>query len=106
MKSSLTLQTKIGMNNAFGWCLDRHEKAKMEGRWVSPRTRGRARSLSTKGFTDNFNANGVSRGALVRKIAKAVVDVLLNIMFVVGRHVVNVSSCTSNNGISSQGKHM
>jgi hypothetical protein len=45
----------------------------------------------------NFNAMGVSRGALVHSIAKAFFDVLLNIMFVVGMQAVNVSSCTNNN---------
>ncbi len=45
----------------------------MEGRWVGPRRRGRVRSLSTVTIAaDNFNAIGVSRGTLVRTIAKAV----------------------------------
>ena len=42
------------------------------GGWV-PRRRGRVRSLSTVTIVaENFNADGVSRGALVRTIAKAV----------------------------------
>jgi hypothetical protein len=46
----------------------------MEGRWVGPTRRGRVRSLSTKMIAaDNLNAIGVSRGALVRTIAKTVV---------------------------------
>ncbi len=54
-------------------CLGRHEKAKMEGRCVVPRRRGRVRSLSTITIAaDNFNAIRVSRDALVRTIAKAV----------------------------------
>ncbi len=52
--------------------MGRREKEKMGGRWVDPNRRG-VRSLSTRGVAaDNFNAVGVSRGALVRTIAKAV----------------------------------
>jgi hypothetical protein len=47
-----------------------------DGDWVDTkkqrwRRRGRVCSLSTTAVADNFNANGVSRGALVRTIAKA-----------------------------------
>ncbi len=66
-------------------------------RWV-PEEEGALRSLSTITIAaENFNANGVSSGALVRTIAKAFLLLLLNIMFVVGRQAVSVSSCTHNN---------
>jgi hypothetical protein len=66
-------------------------------RWGVPRRRGRVCSLSTVTIVaENFNADGVSRGALVRTMAKAVFC-LLKTMFVVGRQAVRVSSCTNNN---------
>ncbi len=52
---------------------DAKKEAKMGGRWVGTSRRGSMRSLSTITIaTDNFNAVGVSRGALVRTISKAV----------------------------------
>ncbi len=81
-------------------------KVKMGGRWMGPRRRGRAWSLSTVTIAaDNFNAIGVSRGALVRTTAKTVVCWMYTVkvsmetktVFVVGRHTVKVSICTNNN---------
>jgi hypothetical protein len=79
------------MNNAFGWSLGRREKAKMGGRWLGPRRRGRVRSLSAITIAaDNLNAIAVSRGALVRTIAKAVFCFVEYHVFVVGRQAVRV----------------
>jgi hypothetical protein len=59
------------MHLGGNWVDAKRQRWEADG-W-GPRRRGRVRSLSTMTIaTDNFNAIGVSCGALVRTIAKAV----------------------------------
>ncbi len=92
----LNLQKTIDMNNAFWLWLGRHEKASMEGRWMGPRRRGKG-ALTF----DNYDCGRQFQCHCGFPRRNCPYDrqscVLLNIMFVVGRQAVNVSSCTNKN---------